>query len=136
MMEIGRLAIKTAGREAGKVCVVVEIIKPPYVIIDGDVRRKKCNINHLEALPMKIDVKKSDSHDKIVEELKKAGYDISEKKKKERKEKAAKPAKKRKVGDHGKKKAKKAAKKAKAKPKAEKKSEKKEEKKPKKAKKK
>ena len=58
MIEIGRLCMKIAGREAGKKAVIVDVVDNKFVIIDGNVKRRKCNINHIELLPEKIDVKK------------------------------------------------------------------------------
>ena len=48
MFEIGRLCVKIAGRDAGLKCLVVEVIDDNYVLIDGQTRRRKCNIKHLE----------------------------------------------------------------------------------------
>ena len=47
MIEIGRIVIKTAGRDAGREAVIVDILDDNYVLIDGNVRRRKCNILHL-----------------------------------------------------------------------------------------
>ena len=78
MMEVGRLCIKTAGRDARKQCVIVEVIDKNYVTIDGETRRRKCNIRHLEPLKDKISIKKGDSHAKVVVEFKKLGIDLKE----------------------------------------------------------
>ena len=78
MMEVGRLCIKTAGRDARKQCVIVEVIDKNYVTIDGETRRRKCNIRHLEPLKDKISIKKGDSHAKVVAEFKKLGIDLKE----------------------------------------------------------
>ena len=64
MFEIGRICLKTAGREAGRYCVIVDKIDDNYVLITGPkvatgVRRRKCNINHLEPIPKKIEIKKN-----------------------------------------------------------------------------
>ena len=87
MIEIGRLCIKIAGREAGKKCVIVDIIDNNYVLIDGQLRRKKCNILHLEPLEKKIEIKKGASHSDVADEFKKLKIEIKETKKKEKKEK-------------------------------------------------
>ena len=94
MIEIGRLCIKTAGRDARRKCVIVDIIDDNYVLIDGDVRRKKCNIKHLELLKDKIKIKKDASHDTVASEFKKLKLDVWSTK---RKEKTEKPKKQRKV---------------------------------------
>lgn len=71
MIEIGRLCIKISGRDAGNKCVVVDIIDKTYVLIDGNVRRRKCNIAHLEPLNNVIKIKKNASHADIASEFKK-----------------------------------------------------------------
>ena len=50
MFETGRICIKIAGRDAGNICIVIDKIDENYVLIDGNVRRRKCNIAHLEPL--------------------------------------------------------------------------------------
>ena len=85
MIEIGRLCVKIAGREAGKKCVIVDIIDDNYVLIDGQLRRKKCSISHLEPLEKKIEIKKGASHSEVMAEFKKLKIDIKETKKKEKK---------------------------------------------------
>ncbi len=86
MIEVGRLCIKTAGRDSRKKCVIVDVLDDNFVTIDGDVRRKRCNINHLEPLDETIKIKKGAGHPTIVSEFKKLGIDIKEKKSKEPKE--------------------------------------------------
>lgn len=87
MIEVGRLCVKIAGREAGKKCVILDVIDDNYVLIDGQLRRKKCNISHLEPLEKKIEIKKGASHSEVVDEFKKLKIEIKETKKKEKKEK-------------------------------------------------
>ena len=60
-IEVGRLCVKTRGREAGRKCVIVEIIDDNFVVITGPrdvsgVKRRRANINHIEVLPEKIDI--------------------------------------------------------------------------------
>lgn len=68
MFEIGRVCVKIAGRDAGNYCVVVDKINDVFVLINGNVRRKKCNIKHLEPLDKIIKIKKNES----TEDVKKA----------------------------------------------------------------
>ena len=71
--DIGRVCVKTTGREAGRYCVVVDIIDKNYVLIDGlNVRRRRTNYKHLEPISEMIDIKKGALHDKIEEAIKKA----------------------------------------------------------------
>lgn len=62
MFEIGRICMKTAGREAGKYCVVLKKEEPGFVLITGPksltkVKRRKCNVHHLEPMVEKIKIK-------------------------------------------------------------------------------
>lgn len=106
MIEVGRLCFKIAGREAGKLAVIIDVIDNNYVIIDGLVRRKKCNISHLVPLETVLKIKKSavtadvqkamiDS--KIIDEVPKKGEKKAKKEKNVKqhvkREKEAKPAK-------------------------------------------
>ena len=59
MIEIGRVCFKIAGREAGKPAVIIDIIDKNYVLIDGLVRRKKCNIAHLMPVGVVLKIKKN-----------------------------------------------------------------------------
>lgn len=85
MFEIGRLCVKLAGRDANKKCLIVNIIDDNFVLIDGQTRRRKCNIIHLEPLDKVVKIKKNDSHDNVVKELKKIKISVSEKKVKRKK---------------------------------------------------
>ena len=76
MIEIGRLAVKTAGRDAGGHAVVVDILDDNNVMIDGGVRRRKCNINHLVLLAQKIDISKKASHEDVEKEFRKLKLDV------------------------------------------------------------
>ena len=94
MIEIGRVCVKTAGRDAGKKCVIVDVMENNLVLIDGQTRRKKCSITHLEPTKTKISIKKGASHSEIVREFSKLGIEIREKKPKNPKPKQKKEAKK------------------------------------------
>lgn len=127
MIEIGRICIKTAGRDSRHKCAVVDIVDDNFVMIDGDVRKKRCNIKHLEPLDQVIKIRKGASHDVVVDEFKKIGIEIKEKKSKPKTERPKRVRKKKeKPAEEAEKKSKKAAKK-KVKPKEEKLAEKLEE---------
>ena len=93
-MEIGRICVKIAGRDAGKKGVIVDVLEKNFVLIDGGTRRRKCNILHLEPLDQTIKLKKGATHADVVKEFKKLGLDVWEKKSKKA---AKKPEKQRKV---------------------------------------
>jgi large subunit ribosomal protein L14e len=70
MFEVGRLCMKVAGREAGKYCVVVKKMDEKFVMITGPreltaVKRRRCNVNHLEPMLDMLDIK-SDASDSEV----------------------------------------------------------------------
>lgn len=65
MMEVGRLCMKIAGRDANKICAIIEVYDDNYVLIDGETRRKKCNIKHLEPLDKVVKIKKSASREEV-----------------------------------------------------------------------
>lgn len=72
--EIGRICFKSVGRESGKRCVIVDIIDDNFVLIDGpQVKRRRCNLKHLELSESKIEISKEASTDEVEKELKKAG---------------------------------------------------------------
>ena len=96
MIEVGRLCVKIAGRDAGKKAVIIDILDDNYVLIDGETRRRKCNILHIEPLSQKMDIKKNASHDEVSKSLKEIGIESRATKPKP---KTTKPHKKRKTPD-------------------------------------
>ena len=96
MIEIGRLSIKTAGRDAGLKCVIVDILDDRYVFVDGETRRRKCNVMHLEPLKEVLKIKKGASHEEVKKELEKIGINSRDSKPKL---KTQKPLKKRKTSE-------------------------------------
>ncbi|BAB65383.1 MULTISPECIES: 50S ribosomal protein L14e [Sulfurisphaera] len=77
-IEIGRICVKTRGREAGKKCVIVDIIDENFVLVTGPkdvnkVKRRRVNILHLEPTDKKIDINKGASDDEVKKKLEEAG---------------------------------------------------------------
>ena len=75
--EIGRIAVKTSGREAGRKCVIVDVIDKNFVLITGPkqltgVRRRRANIAHLAFTPHKIEIQKGASDEEVMKALEKA----------------------------------------------------------------
>ncbi len=96
MIEIGRLCVKIAGRDAGKRGIIIDILDGRYVLIDGETRRRKVNILHIEPLNQKIEIKSNASHEEISNALKELGIVALNTKPKP---KTQKPAKKRKTSE-------------------------------------
>lgn len=75
-IEVGRVCVKLRGREAGRKCVIVDIIDDNFVLITGPkhisgVKRRRVNINHIEPTDKKIEIKKGASDEEVEEALKK-----------------------------------------------------------------
>ncbi len=85
MIEVGRICIKNKGKEKGKKVVLVDIIDDKFVLIDGNVKRRKSNINHLKITPEKLDIAKNASSEEVNKIFKEKG--ILEEKKEAIKEK-------------------------------------------------
>jgi large subunit ribosomal protein L14e len=94
MIKTGRLCVKIAGRDAGLKCVIVDVLDDKFVLVDGETRRRKCNIMHLEPLKDTIKIRKNASHDEIKKEFEKLGLKVRETKPKPKSER---PRKKRKT---------------------------------------
>ena len=77
-IDIGRICVKLSGREAGGKCVIVDVVDKSFVLITGPkkvtgVRRRRVNINHVEPLQDKIEIKRGASDEDVSEALKAAG---------------------------------------------------------------
>ena len=71
--DIGRIVVKTRGREAGKYAVIVDVIDKNYLLIDGlKVRRRRVNYNHIEPTTELIDLEKGADHTAVEAAIKKA----------------------------------------------------------------
>ena len=76
MIEIGRLCVKIAGRDAGKKAIVIDILDKNFVMIDGEVRRRKCNITHIEPLNKVLKIKKNATPEEVKNVLKTEGIEV------------------------------------------------------------
>jgi len=77
-IEVGRVCVKIAGREAGKRCVVVDVVDKNFVVATGPVKvsgvkRRRVNVGHIEPTEMKVKIGKGDGDNEIVEALKATG---------------------------------------------------------------
>ncbi len=84
---IGRLCRKIAGREGNRVAVIVNVLGNNFVEIDGQVKRRKCNLSHLEILNKQLKIKAGISTEELKDILKKESILIEYKKKDEIKKK-------------------------------------------------
>ncbi|MEM4816646.1 MAG: 50S ribosomal protein L14e, partial [Desulfurococcaceae archaeon] len=70
-IEIGRICVKLAGREAGRKCVIVDIIDENFVLITGPkqltgVKRRRVNIKHIEPLNIVININRGASDEEVI----------------------------------------------------------------------
>jgi large subunit ribosomal protein L14e len=80
VVEIGRMCIKTLGRESGKECVIIDIIDKSFVLITGPksvsgVKRRRVNVSHLEPTETVLDISRGatdEEVEKAVIEMKKS----------------------------------------------------------------
>ena len=77
-VEVGRICVKRAGREASSKCVIVDIMDKSFVLITGPekvtgVKRRRVNINHVTPLQDKIEVKRGASDEEVTQTLADAG---------------------------------------------------------------
>jgi len=84
MITTGRVCVKTRGRDSGKKAVVVSILDKNNVLIDGEVRRKKCSIAHLEPISKTLNIKENASREEVKEAFKsELGMELEDKKSKQ-----------------------------------------------------
>jgi len=77
-IEVGRICIKCAGREAGRKCVVVDLLDKSFALVTGPknvtgVKRRRANINHLHPLDWKVDLQKGATDENVAAALESAG---------------------------------------------------------------
>lgn len=77
-IEIGRICVKVAGREAGKKCVIVDIIDENFVLVTGPktlsgVKRRRVNIKHVEPTDKAVKIPKGASDEEVLKAIEEAG---------------------------------------------------------------
>lgn len=73
MIRVGMVCKKVAGRDAGKIGVVLHLDKT-QVLLDGFVRRRLCGLSHIVPLGQEVKLKQNASHDDVVKALTGLGY--------------------------------------------------------------
>ena len=77
-IEVGRICVKILGREAGKKCVIVDVVDKNFVLITGPkdvsgVKRRRANISHVEPTGEMVEINRGAADEEITEALKTAG---------------------------------------------------------------
>lgn len=86
MFDVGRVCYKICGREANKIAIVVDKVDDNYVMIDGNVKRRRCNVKHLEPTNKVLKISKGDSTIAVHKAMSLAGIKVVERKVKEKRE--------------------------------------------------
>lgn len=71
---VGRICVKTAGREAGLKCVIVEVAEKNFVVVTGPAevngfKRRKVNVMHLAFTPHQLNLGKNVSDERVIKAL-------------------------------------------------------------------
>ena len=77
-IDIGMICIKKSGREAGKKCVIVDMIDKSFVLVTGPrtlsgVKRRRVNIRHIESTNDKLKISRSASDEDVMKAVEAAG---------------------------------------------------------------
>ena len=77
--EIGRLAVKTAGRETAKKCVIIGFVDKNFVLVTGaglsGVRRRTANLKHLVPVDQLVKIKENAKDEDVAKALSSAGLE-------------------------------------------------------------
>lgn len=78
-MVVGRICVKTRGRDSERKCVIVSVVDDDHVIVTGPksltgVRRRKVNVLHLKPLDKVIRIRRNASDELVASAL--AKYDL------------------------------------------------------------
>jgi len=73
-LEVGRICVKTLGREAGKRCVIVDVIDKSFVLITGPealtgVKRRRANVKHLEITEQTVEIPRRATDEQVTKAL-------------------------------------------------------------------
>jgi len=77
-LAVGRVCMKIAGREAGRYCVILKKLDENFFLITGPkiltgVKRRRCNVDHLEPTPFSIEIEPEASEKSVIEAYEKSG---------------------------------------------------------------
>ena len=77
-IEVGRICVKIKGREAGRRCVILDMIDKNFVLITGPknvtgIRRRRVNINHLKPTEEVIKIRRGASDEEVYKALAESG---------------------------------------------------------------
>jgi large subunit ribosomal protein L14e len=73
-IDIGRICIKLTGREAGKKCIIVDIVDRNFVLVTGPkqlngVKRRRVNVSHIETTERKLNIRRGETDEELIKAL-------------------------------------------------------------------
>jgi len=73
-VDVGRICVKLSGREAGKKCIVVDVIDKNFALITGPkqlngVKRRRVNVSHIEPTERKVNIRRGESDADLMKTL-------------------------------------------------------------------
>ena len=73
-IDVGRICVKLVGREAGKKCVIVDVVDKNFVLVTGPkklngVKRRRVNVNHVEITERKVNIQRGESDEELLKAL-------------------------------------------------------------------
>jgi len=73
-IDVGRICVKLVGREAGKKCVIVDVIDKNFVLVTGPkplngVKRRRVNVNHIEVTEHKVNIRRGEADEELIKAL-------------------------------------------------------------------
>ena len=77
-IEVGRVAVKIAGRDAGKYCVITKVMNKNFAEITGPkilsgIASQRTNTSHLEATADRVEIKHDAKDEDVLKAVEKAG---------------------------------------------------------------
>ncbi|MHA2358086.1 MAG: 50S ribosomal protein L14e [Candidatus Heimdallarchaeaceae archaeon] len=75
-IQVGRIVVKTNGREAGKKAVIVDLVNQNFVLITGPksitgIKRRRCNIGHIEPTDKTTSIKRDATDEEVIAAIEK-----------------------------------------------------------------
>jgi len=73
-VDVGRICVKLSGREAGKKCVIVDVVDRNFVLVTGPkqvngMKRRRVNVNHIEPTQHRVSIKRGETDEQIMKTL-------------------------------------------------------------------
>jgi large subunit ribosomal protein L14e len=73
-IDIGRICVKLTGREAGKKCIIVDIVDRNFVLITGpkqlnSLKRRRVNVSHIEPTERKLNIRRGETDEELMKTL-------------------------------------------------------------------